>query len=85
VSPTAIPSASGGIGPAWSVTSVISTTGQDGTGRYSQGKNVTFTLASGVTGSVFVPDNLFTPDQVKQAIMAEADKLHQVSQLSYGM
>jgi hypothetical protein len=84
VSQPSISATSGGLGPAWRVTAVNQTTGQDSTGRYTQGKEVSFTLASGVSGTVFVPDNMFNPDAVKAAIMAEAANLHQVSNLSYG-
>lgn len=74
----------GGPLPGWRVDNVAVATGQDSTGRFTTGKLVSFVLDSGVTGSVFIPDSQFNPDTVKQAIMVEASKLHQVSNLSYG-
>lgn len=76
---------SGGAGgPSWTVTDVSETTDQDGTGRYSKGKTVTFQLASGLTGTIFVPNTSWQPDTVKGMIAQAAAKLDAVANLTSG-
>lgn len=72
----------GGLMPNWQVTDVMETMAQDATGRYARGKQVTFQLASGAVGTVFIPDANFTPDTVKSAIMRAAANLHAVVNLN---
>lgn len=64
-----------GQGPAWQVTNVAKTVGQDATGRYTQGWEVTYQIDSGHTGTVFVSGADLSPDQVKQAIAKQAAAL----------
>ena len=72
----------GGLTPTWTVTDVTETTAQDNTGRFAKGKQVTFQLASGQVGTVFLPDASFTPDTVKAAIRTAAANLHAVVNLN---
>lgn len=69
-------------GPGWKVIQVADGQGQDATGRFVAGKNVTYQLASGHSGTVFVPAVQFNPDTVKAAIAADAANLDAISNLS---
>jgi hypothetical protein len=71
-------------GPAGKVVNIIDATGQDSTGRYVTGKNVTYQLKSGLSGTVFVPNSLFNEDAVRAAVMADAARLHAASQITFG-
>ena len=66
----------------WRVLNAIDGTGQDAGGRYVVGKNVTYQLESGQTGTVFIAGTSFTPEQVSAAIRAEAQNLADVLNLS---
>jgi hypothetical protein len=70
------------LGPGWRVTQVVNTTAADATGKYTTGKQVSFVLDSGVTGTIFAPDGQDNPAAVKAAIMAEAAKLDQIANLT---
>lgn len=65
------------------VINVVDATGQDATGTFVKGRNVTYQLNTGATGSVFVPLATFSPDSVKAAVLADAQQLHAVSQLKF--
>jgi hypothetical protein len=65
-------------GPGWKVTGANQTTGQDQTGRYVNGFEVTYQLKSGATGSVFVPKDGFNEDAVRAAVDAAARTLANV-------
>lgn len=72
-------------GPAWKVIQVQDATGPDGTGNFVKGRNVTYQLVSGGTGTVFVPGTQTgspTPDQVRAAIAAEADNHNAILNLT---
>jgi hypothetical protein len=71
-------------GPAWRVIGITEATGPDPSGRFTQGRNVTYQLASGLTGTVFIPLAGFTEDTVAAAVNLDAQTLHNVSQLSSG-
>jgi hypothetical protein len=72
-------------GVAWRVINVADSTGQDATGRWVAGRAVTYQLQSGATGTVFVPNSLFSADSVRAAVAAEAATLDAVTKLSSGM
>lgn len=57
---------------AWSVVSQTEGQGRDRTGAYVPGVYVTFQLAGGVTGSVFVPNSEYTLEAVQRAIAERA-------------
>lgn len=57
-----------GNGPAWTVISQAETMGIGPTGVAGSGVKVTFRTLDGTTGSVFVPDAMYTADNVKAAI-----------------
>ena len=65
------------------VISVASTIGQDATGNWVPGKNVTYQLNSGHTGTVFVPDATFGAETAKAAILADAQKLAAVANIKF--
>lgn len=67
--------------PAWTVTGQQETAGPDANGVYVPGVRVTFRLASGQVGQVFVPNDTFTPDGVRAAVQARADTLAAVAAL----
>jgi len=59
----------------WRIINIQAGQGQDATGRYVNGKSVTYQLASGQPGTVFVPDGSDTPEYVKAVVQAAADNL----------
>lgn len=69
-------------GPRWKVTGQQTASGQDTNGSFVRGRNITYQLADGTTGSVFVPNSSYTPEAVKAAIAADADKVAAVSMLT---
>ena len=71
-------------GPDWAVIQNVESTGKDSTGSYVKGRSVTFQLASGTAGTVFVPDAALTPDSVKAAINAAAARIAAVDGLTSG-
>jgi hypothetical protein len=71
-------------GPSGKIVTVVDGSGQDATGRYTTGKNVTYQLSSGPSGTVFIPNNSFNEDFVKAAVTADAARLHAVSQITFG-
>ena len=68
--------------PQWKVTAQQTATGQDSNGSFVRGRNITYQLADGTSGSVFVPNSNYTPDAVKAAIAADAEKVQAVAQLT---
>lgn len=55
--------------------------GQDSTGQYQQGRNVTYQLSTGQAGQIFVPDSQLSPDTVKQLVMTDAQNLNAISSI----
>lgn len=51
------------------------------TGEFIEVYEVSFTTVSGVSTSVDIPVNQFTPERVKERIEAEADKIEAVFKL----
>ena len=68
--------------PTWRVTGQQERTQIDATGRPVQGMTVLFQTGSGVTGSVFLPLPLYTPDNVRKAIAEAASGIEAVSGLT---
>lgn len=66
----------------WRVIQVTDGTGPDATGRFVNGKTITYQLDSGHTGTVFVAGPNANPDLVKTAIMAEAANLEAIASLT---
>lgn len=64
------------------VLSVVQKTGQDTSGAFVSGREVTYQLSNGHTGSVFVPLSIFSTDAVQQAILADAKTLADVASLN---
>lgn len=69
----------------WKVTSQQETTQAYPGQGIQKGVTVTFTLADGTTGSVFVPDSQYNVTNVQAAIAARAGQLEAVGKLSNGM
>jgi hypothetical protein len=65
------------------VTNVQAGQGQNDQGQWVKGKNVTYQLSGGQTGTVFIPDSMFNPDMVKAAVRADAQKLADVHNLTF--
>lgn len=59
----------------WRIISVSPGQGQDATGRYTTGKQVTYQMATGQSGTVFVPDGQDTVEYTKAVVQAAADNL----------
>lgn len=66
----------------WTVTSQTPTVQADSTGRIVRGVEIYFTLPSGTSGSVFVAQSQYTPDNVRAAIAHQAYLMDQVDKLS---
>lgn len=58
--------------PSWEVTGQQETMDQGPGGSYVQGTKVTFRTASGAVGSVFVPQDQYTVDQVRRLVAERA-------------
>lgn len=69
-------------GPKWKVTQQQTASGQDANGSFVRGRNITYQLADGTTGVVFVANTSYTPEAVKAAIAADAEKVAAVAQLT---
>lgn len=69
----------------WKVTAQQETTQAYPGQGIQKGVTVTFQLADGTTGSVFVPDAQYNADNVRAAIATRAYQLEQVGQLTQGM
>ena len=65
------------------VVSVTDTRGQDPSGNWVPGRNVTYQLSTGNTGTVFVPLSTFGVESVSAAIAADAQKLAAVASLKF--
>lgn len=74
----------GGSGASWRVVNVTQGVGQDPTGRYVNGFEVTYQLKSGLSGTVFLAKDAFNEDAVAAAVSSAAATLYNVSQLSQG-
>ena len=68
--------------PQWKVTGQQAATGQDSNGSFVRGRNITYQLADGTSGSVFVPNSNYTAEAVKAAIAADAEKVAAVAKLT---
>lgn len=66
---------------SWEVTGQVETMDQGPGGSYVPGVKVTFRTSSGAIGSVFVPHERYTVDEVKRAIAARAGAMDAVSGL----
>jgi hypothetical protein len=69
-------------GPNWKVTGAVQTVARGPNGVYAPGWEVTYQLDTGHTGTVFLPNQSFNPDMVKQAISQDAAKLFDVVNLT---
>lgn len=84
MSPANVQPYKGALGPSWKVVNVTETTAADSTGRFTAGKQVTYQLDSGLSGTVFLPDAQFNEDAVRAAINQAAAQLHAVGNLTSG-
>jgi hypothetical protein len=69
------PAPRAGGGTSWTVTGVSKTVGQDSTGRYTPGWEVTYQIDSGHTGVVFLPGADLSPDAARAAVAKQAQAL----------
>lgn len=69
-------------GVKWTVTGQQQTTIINPAGQAINGWNVMFTLSNGTAGSVFVPNTAYNIDNVKAAIVAQADVMLGISGLT---
>ncbi|MGH7239404.1 MAG: hypothetical protein ACREHG_04970 [Candidatus Saccharimonadales bacterium] len=65
----------------WKVTSQSQTTEQDTAGNFVSGWRVYFDT-NGTTGSVFVPQTIYTADNVRDMITASVGHINDVSNLT---
>jgi hypothetical protein len=70
------------MGPKWKVVSQQTGSGQDANGKFVQGRNVTYQLADGTSGTVFVPNTSYTVESVKSAIADDAGRVADVARLT---
>jgi hypothetical protein len=69
--------------PTGRVVTVTDAQGQNSQGQWVKGRQVTYQLVSGQTGTVFVPGAEFSVDAVRAAIQADASKLADVVNLTF--
>lgn len=67
----------------WQIVNVVDSQGQGPSGGFTKGKDITFQLAGGQTGTFFVPLASFNPDAVKGLAASEAAKLQAVLGLTH--
>lgn len=71
--------------PAGRVVAQAEAIGQDASGNYVPGVNVTATLANGgPTFTVFIPKASYSPDAVKAALEEQASKVAAIHSLTFG-
>jgi hypothetical protein len=70
------------MGPKWKVTSQVTAVGQDANGKFVPGRNITYQLADGTSGVVFVANTNYTVDAVKAAIADDAGRVAGVAKLT---
>lgn len=68
-------------GVTWRIVSQQETTRPDNSGRFVSGVLVMFQTSNGLTGSVFVPDQQYTPDVVRQLVQQRVDLMTAVHTL----
>jgi hypothetical protein len=71
-------------GVSWRVTSQQEGTQPGPAGTYTKGVTVYFNVSTGDSGSVFIPNNMYTSDNVIAAVNARAAQLAEISQLTSG-
>jgi hypothetical protein len=69
-------------GAAWTVTSQREDVNLGPNNALAKGVQVTFTTASGITGSVFIPDADYRPDVVRARIAERAAAMEAVHKLT---
>ena len=69
-------------GSGWKVTGQQEGVQVDATGHVVTGVTVSFLTGHGVTGTVFLPDAQYTPDNVRNAVQAKSAILDAVTGLS---
>lgn len=74
--------ASQGIGSGWQVIGQTQVTDANAEGRFVDGLRVTFRTGLGHTGSVFIPLDAATPDNVAQVISERAMTMDGIAGLS---
>jgi hypothetical protein len=68
--------------PKWKVTRQVAGPGQDADGKFVQGRTITYQLADGTSGTVFVANTNYTVDSVKAAIAEDAGRVAGVAKLT---
>lgn len=66
---------------AWKVTAQTPGTQPDSNGRFVPGMTISFTTASGVDSSVFVPEAQYSAEIVRGRIAAKAMEINRISGL----
>lgn len=77
-----MPSVPGRTATTWKVTAQAPAVRPGPTGRYQPGTEVSFVTGKGVTGSVWVPESLFSPTTVRRMVAAKAATLDTVQGLT---
>jgi hypothetical protein len=67
--------------PAWRINAQMQTTQLWG-GRFVRGVEVSFISGGGHSGSVFVPEDQFTPEGVSKAVAEKAALMDQIGTLT---
>jgi hypothetical protein len=67
---------------AWQVTGQQQSTELIPGGRFVKGVNVSFVTKLGNSGTVFIPEDAYTPDNVRAAVGEKAARVDAVGQLT---
>ena len=66
----------------WRITQQTPGMGRMANGPYVQGVNIMFALDNGLSGTVFVPNDQYNPQTVRDAIQIAAQRMNEIHQLS---
>ena len=66
----------------WSIVSQLETVAAGPNQQITTGKKVTFQTADGNIGSVFIPDAMYKPDNVRAQIMAAAANMDAIGKMT---
>ena len=69
--------------PTGKVLTITDGQGQDQQGNWVKGRQVTYQLTTGQTGTVFIPGAQFNVDAVRAAITTDAQKVADVANLTF--
>lgn len=65
-------------GQGWTITGQTQSDELDGSGKFVSGINVLFRTQHGIDGKVWIPDAMYTPNNVRKEVAARAETMDRV-------